>query len=54
MDPGGRTLVVQTEGPILRVRDTDVTRGPRTYEVIAVDKGGNESAPSPALRIVVP
>ena len=49
-----RSLVIQTEGLLLRVRDANVTPGPRTYEVVAVDKGGNESAPSPVLRIIVP
>ncbi len=49
-----RALVIQTEGLLLRVRDANVTKGPRTYEVVAVDKGGNESAPSPVLRIIVP
>jgi len=49
-----RALVVQTEGLLLRVRDNNMTRGPRTYEVVAVDKGENESAPGPVLRIVVP
>lgn len=49
-----RALVIQTEGLLLRVRDANVTKGPRTYEVVAVDQGGNESAPSPVLRIIVP
>ncbi|MBK5257234.1 MAG: hypothetical protein JJE39_14500 [Vicinamibacteria bacterium] len=49
-----RAMVIQTEGLLLRVRDLRMTPGPRTYEVTAVDHGGNESLPSPALRIVVP
>ena len=49
-----RALVIQTEGLLLRVRDANVTKGPRTYEAVAVDKGGNESAPGPALRVIVP
>jgi len=49
-----RALVIQTEGQLLRVRDANVTRGPRTYEVVAVDKGGNEGLPGPPLRIIVP
>lgn len=49
-----RALVIQTEGLLLRVRDANVTKGPRTYEAVAVDQGGNESAASPALRIIVP
>jgi hypothetical protein len=49
-----RTLVLQTEGLILRVQDPDLTAGPRTYDVVAVDKGGNESLPGPQLKIIVP
>jgi len=49
-----RVLVLDTEGPILRIRDTDVARGIRSYDVVTVDKGGNESAPSVAFRINVP
>ena len=51
---GPRILVVSTDGPIVRVRDTDSTPGPRTYEVLAVDRAGLESAPQPAVRINVP
>jgi hypothetical protein len=46
--------VLQTEGLILRVQDPDLTAGPRTYDVVAVDKGGNESLPGPQLKIIVP
>ena len=49
-----RALVIQTEGLLLRVRDANVASGPRTYEVVAVDKGGNESPAGPSLRIVIP
>ena len=54
IEGGARTLVVETPGVTLRVRDTDMTRGPRTYEVVAVDTAGNESPASPLLRIILP
>jgi len=49
-----RALVIQTEGPLLRVRDLRMTPGPRTYQVTAVDKAGNESPPTEELRVIVP
>lgn len=49
-----RALVIQTEGLLFRVRDTNVTSGDRTYEIVAVDRGGNESLPGPLLKITVP
>jgi hypothetical protein len=49
-----RSMVIETPGPLLRVRDTNMTPGPRTYEIMAVDKGGNESPPGPPLKITVP
>jgi hypothetical protein len=49
-----RAMIIQTEGLLLRVRDLRMTPGPRTYEVTAVDKGGNESPPSPPVRIILP
>lgn len=51
---GPRALVIQTEGVLFRVRDTNVTSGDRTYEIVAVDRGGNESPPGPLLKITVP
>jgi hypothetical protein len=48
------TLLLQTEGPILRVRDPNMTSGARSYTIAAIDKGGNESVLSPPLKIVVP
>jgi hypothetical protein len=47
-------MAIETQGPILRIRDPNLARGPRTYEVVAVDKGGNESAPTASLRIIIP
>jgi hypothetical protein len=49
-----RALVIQTEGLLFRVRDTNLTKGDRTYEIVAVDRGGNESLPGPLLKITVP
>lgn len=49
-----RALIIQTEGLLLRVRDLRMTQGPRTYEVTAVDQGGNESQPTEELRLIVP
>jgi hypothetical protein len=39
---------------LFRVRDTNLTKGDRTYEIVAVDRGGNESLPGPLLKITVP
>lgn len=49
-----RALVIQTEGLLLRVRDANLASGERTYQIIAVDGGGNESLPGPPLKITVP
>jgi fibronectin type 3 domain-containing protein len=49
-----RSMVIETKGPLLRVRDTNMTPGPRNYEIVAVDKEGNESPPTPPLKIIVP
>jgi hypothetical protein len=49
-----RSLMIETPGPILRIRDANMASGPRTYEIAAVDKGGNESPPGPALKVTVP
>jgi hypothetical protein len=54
LDAAPRTMAIETQGPILRIRDPNLARGPRTYEVVAVDKGGNESAPTASLRIIIP
>jgi hypothetical protein len=54
LEDGTRKLVLETPGTTVRARDADMARGPRTYVVIAIDAGGNESAPSPVLRIVIP
>ena len=53
-DTGPRALAIETQGPILRMRDPNMTRGPRTYSVVAVDMGGNESVPSLVLKILIP
>jgi hypothetical protein len=52
--PGQRTLFLETDGPILRVRDPNTKTGPRAYQISAVDKAGNESAISPPLTVFVP
>ncbi len=54
IDVASMTLAIETQGPVLRIRDPDMARGPRTYEIAAVDKGGNESARGPSLKIIVP
>ena len=51
---GARTMFLETEGLVLRVQDKDLTSGPRVYEVVAVDKGGNESPASPGAKIAIP
>ena len=53
-DTAPRTLAIETQGPVLRMRDPNLMSGPRTYDVVAVDKGGNESVSSPVLKIVIP
>ena len=54
IDAASITLAIETPGPILRIRDPNMARGPRTYEIAAVDKAGNESARGPSLKIIVP
>jgi hypothetical protein len=54
LDNGERALAIETQGPVLRIHDPNMARGPRTYDVVAVDKGGNESTPSPLLKLVLP
>lgn len=54
LDTGARALAIETQGPVLRTRDPNLARGPRSYDVVAVDKSGNESAPSPVLKLIVP
>lgn len=49
-----RTLVMETDGPSLRVKDLEFTQGPRTYVVVAVDAAGNESLPGPPATVVLP
>jgi hypothetical protein len=51
---GVREVALQTEGLVTRVQDPTMTPGPRTYEVVAVDAAGNESAATPPVRIVIP
>lgn len=51
---GAREVALQTDGLVTRVQDLTMTPGPRTYEVVAVDKAGNESPATPPVRIVVP
>jgi hypothetical protein len=54
LDMAPRTMAIETQGPILRIRDPNLARGPRFYDVVAVDKAGNESTPTAPLRIIVP
>ena len=54
LDQAARTMAIETQGPVLRIRDPNLAPGPRTYDVVAVDKGGNESAPTAPLKIVIP
>lgn len=49
-----RALLLESQGPVLRVRDSSVAPGPRMYEVAAVDKAGNESRTMPSVRVIVP
>jgi large repetitive protein len=51
---GIRGTVIATERPVTRLRDSDMAKGSRAYELVAVDRAGNESAPTPELKIVVP
>lgn len=54
IDTGARTMAIETQGPVLRIRDPNLTHGPRAYDVVAVDKGGNESVPGAPIRIIIP
>ena len=54
LDNSPRSLAIETQGPVLRMRDPNMMRGPRAYDVVAVDQGGNESGPSPVLKLIVP
>lgn len=54
LDGGTRSMAIETQGPVTRIRDPNMARGPRTYEVVAVDQGGNESAPGAPVRIIIP
>ncbi|MBX7187594.1 MAG: hypothetical protein K1Y01_20800 [Vicinamibacteria bacterium] len=54
LDAAARAVAIETQGPVLRIRDPNMTRGPRAYDVVAVDKAGNESAPGAAVRVIVP
>ena len=49
-----RALLLETQGPVLRVRDSSRGSGVRTYEAVALDKSGNESKPTPAIKVIVP
>jgi len=51
---GTRAVAIETQGPVLRIHDPNLTPGPRTYDVVAVDKSGNESVPTAAVKIVIP
>ncbi len=54
IDAGALTPAIDTQGPVVRIHDPNMTRGPRTYEIVAVDTGGNESIPAPLLTLIVP
>ena len=54
LDQAARTMAIETQGPVLRIRDPNLAPGPRTYDVVAVDRAGNESAPTAPLKIVIP
>ena len=49
-----RTLAIETQGLVLRMRDPNLAPGTRLYDVVAVDKSGNESTPTAPLRLIVP
>ena len=53
-DSRPRALLLETQGPVLRVRDSSTGSGVRTYEAVALDKSGNESKPTPAIKVIVP
>lgn len=54
LDTSPRSAAIETQGPVLRIRDPNMTPGPRAYEVVAVDQGGNESEPTALLKLIVP
>jgi len=54
LDAGARSMAIETQGPVTRMRDPNMARGPRSYDVVAVDHGGNESAPGAPIRIIIP
>ncbi len=54
IDTAPRSMAIETQGLVLRMRDPNMTSGPRTYEIVAVDQGGNESAPTAVLKLIVP
>ncbi len=54
LDTGALALAIETQGPVVRIHDPNMTRGPRAYEIVAVDTGGNESIPTPLLTLIVP
>lgn len=54
LDSAARAVAIETQGPVLRIRDPNMTPGPRSYDVVAVDKGGNESAPGAAIKLIIP
>ena len=54
LEGGARSMAIETQGPVTRIRDPNLARGSRTYEVVAVDQGGNESAPGVPIRIIIP
>lgn len=54
LDTRARTLLLETQGPILRTRHGNMAPGARTYDVTAVDQAGNESEPSPITKIIIP
>lgn len=54
LDTGARAVAIETQGTVLRIRDPNLARGPRSYDVVAVDKGGNESVPTAAIRLLIP
>jgi hypothetical protein len=49
-----RTMAIETQGLVLRIHDPNMSPGPRTYDVVAVDRSGNESVPTAVIRMVIP
>jgi len=54
LDTGVRAVAIETQSPVLRIRDPNMTRGPRSYDVVAVDKAGNESVPGAPIKLIIP